>query len=112
MFKTHFFTFILHKVTDSPYAERMERKDSIRRFLKEQFRDDKKSKENKENKENNAGTATMEASAIATSSSQIDTESKGSKTETKTKSAAYRLFRTVKIYNIYKISGFFLLLFF
>lgn len=87
-------------VTDSPCAERMERKDSIRRFLREQFRDDKKSKENKENKENKDN-AVVTATAGASSSAQIDTAAKSSHTETKTKSSAYRLFRTVRIRNIF-----------
>lgn len=81
----------------------MERKDSIRRFLREQFRDDKKSKENKEN---NVVTATTGASVMATSSLHSETALKGSKTETKTKSSAYRLFRTVRIYNIYSDAKF------
>lgn len=93
-------------VNDSPYSERMERKDSIRRFLREQFRDDKKkeqkekdkeSKESKENKENvnnanAASTASSSSSATAASS-----ESAKANTETKSKSSAYRLFRTVSI---------------
>lgn len=72
----------------------MERKDSIRRFLKEQFRDDKKSKEN------NVVTVTAGSSAMATPSSHSDSSSKGSNTETKPKSSGYRLFRTVSNYRI------------
>lgn len=77
-------------VTDSPVPERMERKDSIRRFLKEQFRDSKKSKENKENKDN-------VSQSTASSGSQSDAVSKSSSTETKPKSSGYRLFRTVRL---------------
>lgn len=79
----------------------MERKDSIRRFLREQFRDDKKkekhekekeSKENKENKENNAPSTASSGSASAATA-----EIKAPNTDTKkeSKSSAYRLFRTV-----------------
>lgn len=89
----------------------MERKDSIRRFLREQFRDDKKkdkehkdkeskeTKESKENKENiaAASSSTAAAGTAATANSvAASTESvKSSATDTKTKSSAYRLFRTV-----------------
>lgn len=82
----------------------MERKDSIRRFLKEQFRDDKKSKESKEHKENKeniaaAAAAASTSTATTVTTASLDTESiKSSNTETKSKSSAYRLFRTVKIY--------------
>lgn len=81
----------------------MERKDSIRRFLREHLRDDKKSKENKEkdkeikeskdNKENttNANTQIAIINLPSTSSESL----KGSSTEVKSKSSAYRLFRTV-----------------
>lgn len=94
-------------VSDSPYSERMERKDSIRRFLREQFRDDKKkekhekekeSKESKENKENLAnanGTSTASTSSGATAAS---TEAVKAIPETKSKSSAYRLFRTVSFH--------------
>lgn len=81
----------------------MERKDSIRRFLREQFRDDKKkvkqekeSKESKENKENIANAAST-ASTSSNSTTAPATEVKESNTETKSKSSAYRLFRTVSI---------------
>lgn len=81
----------------------MERKDSIRRFLREQFRDDKKkekqekeSKESKENKENIANAAST-ASTSSSSTAAPATEVKASNTETKSKSSAYRLFRTVSL---------------
>lgn len=95
-------------MSDSPYSERMERKDSIRRFLREQFRDDKKkekkeqkeqeSKESKENKENiaNAANATSSTASSSTASTAAAAEVKPH-TETKSKSTAYRLFRTVSI---------------
>lgn len=93
-----YFSFL---VSDSPYSERMERKDSIRRFLREHLRDDKKSKENKEkdkeskenkdNKENSTNANTQTAITNLPSSESL----KGSSTEVKTKSSAYRLFRTV-----------------
>lgn len=95
-------------VSDSPYSERMERKDSIRRFLREQFRDDKKkekkeqkeqeSRESKENKENIANAANATSSTASSSSAATATtiEVKPN-TETKSKSSAYRLFRTVSI---------------
>lgn len=81
----------------------MERKDSIRRFLREQFRDDKKSKENKEkdkeskeNRENIANaTSSSSSCTVATSTESV----KVSNTEVKTKSSAYRLFRTVCFEN-------------
>ncbi|XP_055310106.1 interaptin [Sitodiplosis mosellana] len=89
-----------NEVSDSPYSERMERKDSIRRFLREQFRDDKKkvkqekeSKESKENKENIANAASS-ASTSSNSTTAPATEVKETNTETKSKSSAYRLFRT------------------
>lgn len=75
----------------------MERKDSIRRFLREQFRDDKKEKKmekEKENKENNANLNSNAASSVQGSSSEC---LKGSNTEVKSKSSAYRLFRTVSL---------------
>lgn len=85
-------------VSDSPYSERFERKDSIRRFLREQFRDDKKSKESKENKENEKQKESKSGSAAtvgATSAAAaITTEPVP---ETKSKMSAYRLFRTVSI---------------
>lgn len=94
----------------------MERKDSIRRFLREQFKSDdkkkdkehkdkesKETKESKENKENiaaasssTAAAGTAAAAAAAANSVAAATESvKSSATDTKTKSSAYRLFRTV-----------------
>lgn len=94
-------------MNDSPYSERMERKDSIRRFLREQFRDDKKkeqkekdkeSKESKENKENKENVNNANAASTASSSSSAtapSSEAAKANTETKTKSSAYRLFRTV-----------------
>lgn len=93
-------------VSDSPYSERMERSGSIRRFLREQFRDDKKkekqqekeSKECKENKENIANATNSTASSSSTTS---EVKVKESNTETKTKSNAYRLFRTVSIAFIF-----------
>lgn len=86
----------------------MERKDSIRRFLREQFRDDKKSKdkehknkeskESKENKENIANATSSTATTTTSSSVAASTESiKAPATEVKSKSSAYRLFRTVSI---------------
>lgn len=84
----------------------MERKDSIRRFLREHLRDDKKSKENKEkykeskeskeskdNKENSTSANTQTAITYLPSTSSESL--KGSSTEVKSKSTAYRLFRTV-----------------
>lgn len=80
-FLTLFFSFKF-AVNDSPYSERFERKDSIRRFFREQFQNDKKSKE--------------VASASSASTTQSDAESVKSNVEsTKSKSSAYRLFRTV-----------------
>lgn len=89
---------ILHSipiVTDSPYSERMERKDSIRRFLKEQFRDEKKAQA-KELAKEQAKEAAAAAAAAAAANGISDAESIKSNVEsTKSKSSAYRLFRTV-----------------
>lgn len=86
-------------MSDSPYSERMERKDSIRRFLREQFCDDKKkvkqekeSKESKENKENIANAASTASTSSNSTAAPVEVKAN---TETKTKSSAYRLFRTV-----------------
>lgn len=96
-------------VNDSPYSERMERKDSIRRFLREQFRDDKKKenkekeKESKESKENKENIASVNATSTASTSSGAtvtSTETAKSNTESKIKSSAYRLFRTVSFFSI------------
>lgn len=95
---------ICFTVTDSPYSERMERKASIRRFLSEQFRDDKKkenkekekeSKESKENKENIANANASSTASTSSSATAASSDAPKSNTETKTKSSAYRLFRTV-----------------
>lgn len=100
------FHFISQTVTDSPYS--MERQGSIRKFLREQFRDDKKkehkdkekdkeSKESKENKENLANVnATSSATASTSSIASVETV-KTSNTETKSKSTVHRLFRTVSL---------------
>lgn len=84
----------------------MERKDSIRRFLREQFRDDKKPKEHKEknreskdskkSKENREHTATASNNSIPAGSTE---PIKNSNSEVKSKSSAYRLFRTVSRRN-------------
>lgn len=81
----------------------MERKDSIRRFLREHLRDDKKSKEikeknkgSKESKDNQENSANANTQTAITNLPSTSSESlKGSSTEVKSKSSAYRLFRTV-----------------
>lgn len=97
-------------VNDSPYSERMERKDSIRRFLREQFRDDKKKekheKESKESKENKENIANANASSTASTSSgatATSSETAKANTETKSKSSAYRLFRTVSFFTFCRL---------
>lgn len=99
-----FVSFIIYSVTvtDSPYS--MERQGSIRKFLREQFRDDKKkehkdkekeSKESKENKENLANVNATSSTTASTSSIASTEAVKTSNTETKSKSSVHRLFRTV-----------------
>lgn len=74
----------------------MERKDSIRRFLKEQFRDEKKAQAKELAKEQAKEAAAAAASAAAAVNGISDAESVKSNVEsTKSKSSAYRLFRTV-----------------
>lgn len=79
-----FFLFIF-TVTDSPHTERFERKDSIRRFLREQFQHDKKPKE----------TTSTVASSNATATIPVASDAEHSKEPIKSKISAYRLFRTV-----------------
>lgn len=86
----------------------MERKDSIRRFLREQFRDDKKKenkekeKESKESKENKENIASVNATSTASTSSGASTEAAKANTESKIKSSAYRLFRTVSFFSLFR----------
>lgn len=105
-------------MSDSPYSEKMERKDSIRRFLRDQFRDDKKKekkemekecKESKESKENKENIANANASSTASTSSgatATSSETAKANTETKSKSSAYRLFRTVSFDSFVAINTF------
>lgn len=78
------FLFIVSTVSDSPYSERFERKDSIRRFFREQFQNDKKPKE-------------VPVVAVSVTAVQSDTESVKSNTESTKSKSGYRLFRTVSI---------------
>lgn len=100
-------------MSDSPYSERMERNNSIRRFLREQFGDDKKkekqvkekeSKESKENKENLANANATSTASTSSGATAASSEAVKVHPETKNKSSAYRLFRTVSF--IYSLSLF------
>lgn len=113
-FYLNFISDICFTVTDSPYTERMERKASIRRFLSEQFRDDKKkenkekekeSKESKENKENIANANASSTASTSSSATAASSDAPKSNTETKSKSSAYRLFRTVINYSFFPLKS-------
>lgn len=77
-------------VTDSPYSDRPERKDSIKKLMKELSKDAeyKKPQPTKE-----------PIAAVATSSSDTESVKSQPSTTTKTKSCTLRLFRTVSLYR-------------